>query len=252
MANPAIYGMIGAIVGALVTSAGALILSSVNHRHEAAATEAGRKQQVEDAAAKRDKDEQAAAVERRNERINHLVRLRTTGRAWQAELERAVQELELGHKVNLARFDEAIRKHDQEVAEATHAAAAGPIVTSVGPDGIGGWLIPEELSSLPNSPPVGKITDEIRSRLLGALRIATEVVREEIIRVEAGITDEEWDRAANDDEKLPAYRRLHVFFPERLTKPLIWVRSTRRQFEMFLFEQVGEVAEASPEAFKNN
>ncbi|MCX4706811.1 hypothetical protein [Streptomyces sp. NBC_01373] len=148
----AMYGLVGALGGALIGSSSTLIGTWLSHRNDA------------------DREEKAQATEKQQQ----LTRLRTAGREWQETLERAYQQLDMGSTVSLERFDDAIQGHSKETTEAAYAPHAGPMI---GSRDLGSSALPP----LPDPIEAGALADEIRSRLLGGLRETTKTMREHIL-----------------------------------------------------------------------
>ncbi|MGV9565030.1 hypothetical protein [Streptomyces sp. NPDC003480] len=113
--SSAVYGAVGAIGGALI-GAGAAVFGPLL---------------VQRGSSRQQKE--AEVRNRASEEIERIIQIRSTGRAWQDTLERTVQDLEAGRRVDVDRFDEAINALEREAASAAYAAAADGVWVGLGP-----------------------------------------------------------------------------------------------------------------------
>jgi hypothetical protein len=193
MTNPAVYGLIGAVGGALIGSGTTFALSTLAYRRS-----------------RRDlhTDDETRKSE---ERVARLMLLRVTGRAWQDSLERVFRQFELGMKIDLDRFDDAIKVHSRETMEAAHAAVGRPAKSS-------GNFHPFE--PMPSMLPPLEHSSDTRIRLLMGLRETTRMLRELILTQTEGPVG-------------PGDQQLSL-----CGQALRHVRQLRLEFESFLMEQV--------------
>lgn len=149
----ALYGAIGALVGAGLTALGGVYGPLRLHRRQAL-----------------EQESEKLALWREAETARLLL-IRVTSRAWLDALGRAVQELEACRPTDLERFDEETVRLGKEAYE------AGIDLRDVS------FELPRELSA----PPRGTGEADIlaagaRSRLLGHLRESNRLIRAEILR----------------------------------------------------------------------
>ncbi|MEW1780122.1 hypothetical protein [Streptomyces sp. NPDC086777] len=111
----AIYGAVGAVGGALIGAAAAVIAPVLVQRGSS-------------------RNEMKAEARRRvGEEVERIIEIRTTGRAWQDTLERAVQDLTADRHVDIDRFDESITALEREAAAAAYAVAVDGVWVGLGP-----------------------------------------------------------------------------------------------------------------------
>jgi hypothetical protein len=110
---------------------------------------------------------------RKEEQVARFLRLRSTGREWLDALERCVQDLQAGRRIDIDKFDDMVVRLTRDATEAGHALAHAGV-----------WL--ESDSTDPDGLPLGPdwperpdldLTADARSQLLGRLREATREIR---------------------------------------------------------------------------
>ncbi|MFI1963086.1 hypothetical protein ACH429_02900 [Streptomyces pathocidini] len=160
--NSALYGLLGALGGAAITSLAAFYGPLRLHRRQA------RQRQDEERALRKEAE------------LDRLLRMRSTGRGWLDALERTVQDLEAGRAPDVDRFDEDIRELSREGTEAAYSLAhSGIWLASTPPPP---WRATAEADPPEASPPSGALAAEARSHLLDCLRRASREVRTDVLR----------------------------------------------------------------------
>ncbi|MFE4306680.1 hypothetical protein ACFQ9H_28035 [Streptomyces sp. NPDC056517] len=169
--SEALYGLLGALGGALITGAAAFWGPLQTQRRAFAAERERRSAEQERAATA---EETAQAQARREAETTRIIRMRTTTRAWSDFLARAIQDLGLGRPVDADWFDEqalAVRNEAQSALD--HALH----------DGL--WIWQSSYGWPPQLPhPVPPAHSPEQIRVLGALGRATVLTREAVIRGE--------------------------------------------------------------------
>lgn len=177
----ALYGLLGALGGALITSAAAYwgplqmqrrVFAAERERDETARREAEaarREEQIRAASAEQTSQLQA----QREAETSRIIRMRTTTRAWSDFLARSIQDLGLGRPVDVERFDEqtlAARNETQSALD--HALHDGIWIWQ------SGYGFPaQQLRVQPAHSPE-------QFRVLEALARVTELTREAVIKGE--------------------------------------------------------------------
>ncbi|MGQ4713935.1 hypothetical protein ACUN22_09635 [Streptomyces anulatus] len=186
--SEAIYGLLGALSGALLTSGAAYwgplqlqrrVLTADSERSAAARREAERdraeaqrqaeQDRIATALSQESERSEAAAVKahaRREAEITRIISMRTTTRAWSDLLARTVQDLELRRPVTVEAFDSLVTSaRDKAEAALDHALH----------DGI--WIAQSAYGFPMTADRPGE-----QSRVLAALRLVTELIRAAVIR----------------------------------------------------------------------
>lgn len=149
----ALYGAVGALVGAGLTALGGVYGPLRLHRRQ---TE--------------EQESEKLALWREAETARLLL-IRVTSRAWLDALDRAVQELEAHRPMDLERFDEETVRLGQE------AYRAGIDLRTDSVD------VPRELIAVPRGAGDGDaLATDARSQLLGHLRESNRLIRAEVLR----------------------------------------------------------------------
>lgn len=153
----ALYGAVGALVGAGLTALGGVYGPLRLHRRKAL-----------------EQESEKLTLWREAENTRLLL-MRVTSRAWLDALDRAVQDLDSGRPTELERFDEETVRLGQE------AYRAGVDLRDAS------FELPRELSTPPRGAGEGDVLAAgARSRLLGHLRESNRLIRAEILRHSAG------------------------------------------------------------------
>ncbi|MEU8569550.1 hypothetical protein AB0C51_14500 [Streptomyces pathocidini] len=159
--NSALYGLLGALGGAAITSLAAFYGPLRLHRRQA----------------RQRQDEERAQL--KEAELDRLLRMRSTGRGWLDALERTVQDLEAGRAPDVDRFDESVQVLSREGTVAAYSLAHDGIwLASVPPPA---RRAPSESGPPEASEPPGALAAEARSYLLDCLRSATREVRTDVL-----------------------------------------------------------------------
>ncbi|MFH8416094.1 hypothetical protein [Streptomyces collinus] len=198
--SEAIYGLLGALGGALITSAaaywGPLQIQRRVHTAEAERSDAARREaeaereaaqqsaeqeRITSAALRESERLEAAAVQahtRRESEINRIISVRTTTRGWADLLARTVQDIELGRHVDIEQFDTEISTaRGKAHAALDHALHGGVWI----PQSTYGYPSHGYAYPAPSQP--GRPDEQLRG-LVVALGKVTELIRAAVIRGE--------------------------------------------------------------------
>ena len=191
----ALIGLIGVLGGAAIGVVGAIYGPSRLHN-----------KQTEQKSAEE-------AAQRIESEIKRIVALRATGRAWLSALERVVDDIDAGIRIDLDRFDALIDPLSKETSQAAYGLSVGPVhMQRAKPAGVPRarsdrpgvpWVASEAPSprtpttrtelapAAPESSPSpdelhSQSTDSARSNALVAIRAASDAVRNDVRRINAG------------------------------------------------------------------
>ncbi|MCL7377450.1 hypothetical protein [Streptomyces sp. 35G-GA-8] len=171
--SEAIYGLLGALGGALVTSAAAFWGPLQIQRRAREETEQRAEQERTASAVRRDAERvEAAAREaqtRREAEINRIIGVRATFRDWSDLLARAIQDLELGRSLSIDDFDIAVASAQNDAQ-----AALDHVLHD------GAW-IPQSNYGFPLRPTDPTLEGQRLRVLTAALKHATSLVRAAVI-----------------------------------------------------------------------
>ncbi|MFC9616638.1 hypothetical protein [Streptomyces sp. NPDC056938] len=183
----ALYGLLGALGGALITGAAAYWGPlQMQRRAFAAERERDETARREAEAARREEQLRAASAEQasqfqaqREAETTRIIKMRTTTRAWSDFLARSIQDLGLGRPVDVERFDEqALATRNDAHSALDHALHDGIWIWQSSY----GWPPQQHGAPLQHWVPPAHSPEQLRVRT--ALARVTELTREAVIKGE--------------------------------------------------------------------